>query len=429
MKNSNIQNNFKMMNWAKDLFPLCRSLTGSGNDQTFKYIIDNANKKFKIKYTKSDTKVFDWKIPWQWEIRDAYIKLPNGKKICEFKKNNLHIVGYSVPKNGKYTFSQIKKKIFYLKKQPDAVPYVTSYYKKDWGFCMSYNQFKKLPKNGVYNVFINSRIFRGKMGSMELLIPGRTRKEILITSYTCHPSMANNELSGPLIIMALSKILKKSYYSVRLLLIPETIGAINYIKKNLNNLKKNLIAGFNLTCVGDNGPISWIKSKDEITYADKIAERVFKKIYHRSISFLYRGSNERQFGCQNLKLPFITITRNVFGNYKHYHTSLDNLTYISEKNLKYSLKMVLKIINEIQNNRIFIKKNNCELFLTKYKLINTLSFVYKKQKNFTNHISNIMAFCDKNLDTTELKKTCNLSSKKLGDILAILIKKKLIKKL
>lgn len=416
-----------MMKWANDLFPLCRSLTGRGNEQTFKYIKENANKKFIIKYAKSNTKVFDWKIPLQWEIQDAYIKLPNGNKICEFKKNNLHLVGYSVPKKGKYTFSEIKKKIFYLKKQPDAIPYITSYYKKDWGFCMSYNQFKKLPKDGMYEVVIESKIFKGKMGYMELLIPGKTKKEILLTSYTCHPSMANNELSGPLVIMALSKILKKSYYSIRLLLIPETIGAINYIKKNLNNLNKNLIAGFNLTCIGDNGPMTWIKSKDGITYADKIVRRVFKKINHRSISFLYRGSNERQFGCQNLKLPFITITRNVFGNYKEYHTSLDNLEYISEKNLQYSLKIIIKIINEIQNNRIFIKKNNCEIFLTKYNLINTLSFVYNKQKKLTKDISNIFAFCDKNFDTEELKKICKISNQKFKNIVTILNKKKLIK--
>jgi aminopeptidase-like protein len=264
------------------------------------------------------------------------------------------------------------------------------------------------------------------MGSMELLIPGVSKKEILIVSYICHPSMANNELSGPLIIMALSKILKKSFYSIRLLLIPETIGAISYIYKKRLHLQKNIIAGFNITCVGDNGPMSYIQSKDEKTYADKIASRILKKIKHKKIPFLKRGSNERQFGCQNLGLPFVTITRNAFGNYRQYHTSLDNLTYIKEKNLLFTLKIIIKIINEIQKNKIYVKKQFCEVFLTKYKLMSPLSFVHKKNKLNLKNISNFLAFCDLNNDTTELKKICNVSDKALNQIIKVLKEKKII---
>jgi aminopeptidase-like protein len=427
MKSLIAQKKINMMKWAKDLFPIPRSLTGKGNEETFKYIIKNINKKFKIKYVKSNTKVFDWKIPLQWEISDAYIKLPNGKKICQFSKNNLHLVNYSSPIKKLISYKDLKKKIYFIKEKPNAIPYVTSYYKKNWGFCMTYNQFQKLPKKGKYEISIDSKIFNGKMGSMDLMIPGKSKKEILITSYICHPSMANNELSGPLIIMALSKILKKSYYSVRLLLIPETIGAINYINKNFKSLQKNLIAGFNITCVGDGGPVSYVRSKDEVTYADKIAKRVLKKFKHKSISFLNRGSNERQFGCQNLKLPYITITRNSFGNYKEYHTSLDNLDFINQKNLLHSLKAVCAIINEIQKNRIFIKKNYCELFLTKHNLMDSTGFVYKKNKKIsTREISNILAYADKNNDSTELSKICKISLKKFNDISKDLIKLNMI---
>jgi len=383
MKSLITQKKINMMKWAKDLFPISRSLTGKGNEETFKYIIKNINKNFKVHYVKSNTKVFDWKIPQQWEIKDAYIKLPNGQKICQFKDSNLHIVNYSMPIRKNLSFKELKKNLYFIKKKPNAIPYVTSYYKKNWGFCISYNQFKKLPKKGTYEVFIDSKIFNGKMGYMELFIPGKSKKEILITSYICHPSMANNELSGPLIIMALSKILKQSYYSIRLLLIPETIGAINYIQKNLKHLKENLIAGFNITCVGDNGPVSYVKSKDEISYADKITKRVLKSFNHKSISFFKRGSNERQFGCQNLNLPFITITRKSFGNYKEYHTSLDNLNFINEKNLQLSLKAINSIINEVQENRIFTKNTFCEYFLKKYKFNDTVCFVYKKKKKNT----------------------------------------------
>jgi len=418
------------MKWAKDLFPISRSLTGKGNEETFKYIIKNINKNFKVHYVKSNTKVFDWKIPQQWEIKDAYIKLPNGQKICQFKDSNLHIVNYSMPIRKNLSFKELKKNLYFIKKKPNAIPYVTSYYKKNWGFCISYNQFKKLPKKGTYEVFIDSKIFNGKMGYMELFIPGKSKKEILITSYICHPSMANNELSGPLIIMALSKILKQSYYSIRLLLIPETIGAINYIQKNLKHLKENLIAGFNITCVGDNGPVSYVKSKDEISYADKITERVLKSFNHKSISFLKRGSNERQFGCQNLNLPFITITRKSFGNYKEYHTSLDNLNFINEKNLQLSLKAINSIINEVQENRIFTKNTFCEYFLTKYKLIDTVGFVYKKNtKNTFKDISNLLAYADRNNDITELSKICKISKNKTDALIKKLVNLNLLKQL
>jgi len=419
-----------MMKWAKDLFPISRSLTGKGNEETFKYIIKNINKNFKVHYVKSNTKVFDWKIPQQWEIKDAYIKLPNGQKICQFKDSNLHIVNYSMPIRKNLSFKELKKNLYFIKKKPNAIPYVTSYYKKNWGFCISYNQFKKLPKKGTYEVFIDSKIFNGKMGYMELFIPGKSKKEILITSYICHPSMANNELSGPLIIMALSKILKQSYYSIRLLLIPETIGAINYIQKNLKHLKENLIAGFNITCVGDNGPVSYVKSKDEISYADKITERVLKSFNHKSISFLKRGSNERQFGCQNLNLPFITITRKSFANYKEYHTSLDNLNFINEKNLQLSLKAINSIINEVQENRIFTKNTFCEYFLTKYKLIDTVGFVYKKNtKNTFKDISNLLAYADRNNDITELSKICKISKNKTDALIKKLVNLNLLKQL
>ena len=178
-------------------------------------------------------------------------------------------MGYSTKINRILSYKQLKKNIFYSKKNPKAIPYYTSYYKKNWGFCLSYNDFKKLKKNSKYKVVINSSHFKGHLDFTELVIKGKSSKEILIVSYICHPSMANNELSGPLIIMALSKILRPMKYTIRLVLIPETIGAIAYIKLNFSRLKKNLIAGFNLTCVGDNGPFTLISSKEEILIQTK----------------------------------------------------------------------------------------------------------------------------------------------------------------
>jgi aminopeptidase-like protein len=416
------QNSLK--NWAKEIFPYNRSLTGNGNIKTFNFLIKK-NKKLKLKFFYSDSKVFDWKVPKQWEIKDGYIKLPNKELICRLKDNNLNIASYSKFIKKKISFKNLKKHIYTIRNLPDAIPYVTLYYNNDWGFCMKHSQFLKLPKKGAYEVFIDSKKFIGKMGYLEHYIPGRSKKEILITSYCCHPSMANNELSGMLVASSLSKILTNSYYSIRIIIVPETIGAIAYINKNLVNIKKNLIAGFNITCIGDNNSLSYIQSKEKNSYADKIIERVsgHKKI--RKFSFLNRGSNERQFGCQNLSLPFITVMRSRFGDYKEYHTSKDNLRFISEKNLIKSIKFFLRIIKEIQSNRIFIKKKICEPFLSKYNLYNKTSFFHGKKGNNKN-ILNFLAYCDKNYDTTELAKICKTSKNTIIKISKLLIKKKLI---
>ena len=356
------------MGWAKDLFPLCRSLTGEQNRKTLKYI-KNINNKFQLKSFKSGQHVYDWKIPKEWWIKDAYIKDSNQKKILDFKKNNLHLLNYSLPIKKKINLDNLKKNIFTNKQKPKIIPYVTSYYKKRWGFGMSYNQLKKMRKKEIYNILIDSGHFNGRMDYAEMTLKGRSKKFILICSYICHPSMANNELSGPLVVTALSKMLKKSKYTVKLLLIPETIGAIAYINKNINHLRNNLVAGFNLSCVGDKSRFSLISSLNENTYSDKIAYRVLEKNFKfKKFSFLKRGSNERQFGCQNLNLPFVTICRSRFGDYPEYHTSKDNLNLINEKNLMESSFLIKKIVDEIQQNSVYIKQTICEPFLTKYNL-------------------------------------------------------------
>tara|TARA_B100001027_G_C16221713_1_gene310117 strand:- start:344 stop:1105 length:762 start_codon:yes stop_codon:yes gene_type:complete len=248
--------------------------------------------------------------------------------------------------------------------------------------------------------------------------------EILIVSYICHPSLANNELSGPLLIMALSRILKKSKYSVRLVLLPETIGAITYINKNFRRLKDKLIAGFNLSCVGDAGPFTLISSLDGNTYADKISKRILKR-YRRfkELSFLERGSNERQFGCQNLKLPFVTLCRTRFGDFKEYHTSDDNLSFINNTNLLKSLHAVVDIIDEIQKNKIFQKSIFCEPFLTKHRLFNDSKAII----NLSNKkILDICAIADRNYDLVEIAKKIKTSKNKVEALVNILSKKKIL---
>ena len=417
--------NINMMEWGKILFPINRSITGAGVKQTINFVRKKINKNFRNKKIKSGTKVFDWKIPEEWKISSAYIRSLDGKKICDFKDNNLHLLGYSKKINKILTYDQLKRNIYYSKKNPGAIPYFTSYYKKKWGFCLSYNQFKKLNKKSKYKVFIDSSHFKGNLNYTELLIKGKSSKEILIVSYICHPSMANNELSGPLVIMALSKLLKPMKYTIRLLLIPETIGAIAYIKLNYSKLKKNLVAGFNLTCVGDKGPFTLISSKEGNTYSDKIAKRVFSKTPNfKVMSFLKRGSNERQFGCQKLGLPFVTICRSRFGDYSQYHSSADNLKIISEIKLKETVKKMLLIIKEIQKNRIFKKNVNCEPFFSKHKLVRTSR---KGANSNESDLFDISAYVDCNYDEVELAKLIKKSKKYVKSKIKILKKNKIIR--
>ena len=420
----NTKFNFKIMKWANDLFPICRSLPGEGNRKTLRYI-KKINRNFKIKNFKSGEKFYDWKIPLEWKIKNAYIKDKLGLKIIDFKKNNLYVLNYSTPIKKRLNFLRLKKNIFTLKKSPSLIPYATSYYKRRWGFCMEYKKFKNFRNNQKFDVLIDSKHFKGKMDYAELVIKGKSKKTILICSYICHPSLANNELSGPLVLTALSKILKPSKYTIKLLLIPETIGAIAYIKKNLNFLRQNLVAGINISCVGDKGKFSLISSLSESTYADKISLRILKKRNFKKYSFLDRGSNERQFGCQNLNLPFVTICRSRFGDYKQYHTSADNLKILSEKNLRESTILIRDIIYEIQKNRIFLKNTTCEPFLTKYNLVNLIGG--PKKDRYFQEIQNIVAYAGKDFDIKELSIKLKINFKKVLEIILKLKKIRILK--
>src|SRR5581483_8926027 len=232
-----------MYSFAKELFPICRSLTGNGVRQTLK-MISGQGLNLKIHEVKSGEKCFDWTVPQEWNIEDAWIIGPDGEKIVDFKKNNLHCVGYSIPIDAEVPLAELQKHLFSLENQPDAIPYVTSYYKPIWGFCLTDRQRKQL-KEGIYKVHIGSTLSEGSLTYGELFIPGKSEKEILLSTYVCHPSMANNEISGPVLTTFLAKRILSQQdrkYSYRIVFAPETLGAITYISRNLEALKKNLIA-------------------------------------------------------------------------------------------------------------------------------------------------------------------------------------------
>ncbi len=356
------------------LFPLNRSLTGKDNLKSL-YILKKFLKKIKIIKFKSGTKIFDWIIPKEWNVEDAFIIDPQNKKICDFKKNNLHLVGYSQPKSTSMSFKKLKNHLYFLNKLPNAIPYITSYYDKSWGFCLSKNHYKKL-KAGNYKVYIKSKFSKGNLIIGDYIKKGKSDKEILFSANICHPSMANNELSGPVLMTLLAKELAKldTFYTYRFVYMPETIGCLAYINKNIEVLKKRLLAGFHLTCIGYGKNISIIKTKNEDTYTNKILKIILNKNYkgYKEYSFLDRGSDERQYNAPGIELPVATIMRTKFGSYKQYHTSLDNMEIFKKSEIDNSFSFLRDVIEFIEND--FILKSNVvgEPFFRKYNMYRKL---------------------------------------------------------
>ena len=430
---------YKIFNLGKKLFPICRSLTGRGVRQTL-YMMREFEPMLKLKSIKSRKKVYDWKIPDEWNIKDAYVLDNKNKKIIDFKKNNLHLIGYSSPINKKISKKELFQRLYSLPDQPTAIPYITSYYKKYWGFCVTETDKKKI-KNRLKNIKDNEKkLFakinstfnkNGKLNYGEIYIPGMSKKEIFLSTYICHPSMANNELSGPLVSLALAKYFKnkKNYYSIRFIFVPETVGSIAYLKKNLKKLKKNIIAGYNLTCLGDNKNYSFLPTKYDDSFSDRAARKAFNKfkIKYKEYSFLNRGSDERQYNSPGIDLPIASIMRSKYGTYKEYHTSLDNLDFISIKGLYGGYKILKESIKIINQYLIPKSKVLCEPHLSKYNLYPTIS--KKNINNFSQSILDFMQYCDGKNDLYKISEILNIDIKKIKKIYKILINKDLIERL
>jgi aminopeptidase-like protein/aminoglycoside N3'-acetyltransferase/SAM-dependent methyltransferase len=331
------------------LFPICRSITGEGVRKTLRSISDHVP--LRVFEVPTGTKVFDWTVPEEWNIRDAYVMNSSGRKVIDFKKNNLHVVGYSIPVRAKVSLAELSDHLYSLPDMPDAIPYVTSYYSKRWGFCLSHRE-RQLLKEDTYTVVIDSTLSAGSLTYGELIIPGKSSKEVFLSTYVCHPSLANNELSGPVVATYLAQWLLSAprRYTYRIIFIPETIGSISYLQKNLKSLKRNMIAGFNITCVGDNRAYSYIPTRNGATYTDKVATNVLSLRHpdFKRYTFLDKGSDERQYNAPGVDLPVCCIMRSKFGTYPEYHTSLDNLSVVSPEGLFGAYSVLQECIEAIE---------------------------------------------------------------------------------
>jgi len=347
----------QLYDFIERLYPICRSITGNGVRETLSIISEHIP--LKVIEIPSGTKVYDWEIPPEWNINDAWIKDNTGTKIVDFKKSNLHILNYSVPVSKVLSLKELKEHIFTLPDQPDKVPYKTSYYSRNWGFCMSHNQLTGL-QDGNYQVKIDSTLKSGSLTYGEYFIQGKTKDEVLISTHICHPSLCNDNLSGIAVSTFIAKSLSKlkPNYSYRFLFIPTTIGSIAWLFKNekkVDRIKHGLV----LTLLGDPGKFHYKKSRHGNFEIDKIVEYILKKdnIEHKVIDFYPYGYDERQYCSPGFNLPVGRLTRSLHNEFDEYHNSGDNLNFVKSDKLVESYEMVYSILNMLENNKTYISLN------------------------------------------------------------------------
>ena len=392
-----------MHSWAKDLFGFCRSLTGPGVRETLSYLTE-LMPELTTHSVATGTSAFDWSVPEEWTIREAYIEDESGKRILDFKDSNLHVVGYSVPIDQWMDLKELDTHLHSLPDQPNAIPYVTSYYSRRWGFCIPH-ELRESLKEGRYRAYIDSDIKPGFMNYGELIIEGDTKEEVLLSTYICHPSMANNEISGPIVTTALAQWLTSlgnTRYTYRIVFVPETIGSIVYLSRHYEHLQNYVIAGFVVTCVGDDRGYSFLPSRKGRTLSDRVAQHVLTHMvgdYDR-YTYFERGSDERQYCSPGIDLPVCSIMRSKYGTYPEYHTSLDNLDLINPIGLEGSFKVLQRVIQVLEENYYYEASFPCEPQLGKRGMYPTLS----KKGSADEHrlLMDVLAHADGEMDLLDL---------------------------
>lgn len=365
-----------------ELYPICRSITGNGVRETLKIL--QRYIPLTIHEVPTGTEVFDWTVPKEWNITDAYIKNARGERVVDFQQSNLHVVNYSVPVHQTMPLAELKSRLYTLPEYPDWIPYRTSYYKENWGFCLSHNQLLAL-NDGEYEVCIDSSLEPGSLTYGEYYIPGETQDEILISCHTCHPSLCNDNLSGISVAVFLAKQLTElpRRYSYRFLFIPGTIGSITWLC--LNEAKTaNIKHGLVLTLLGDPGKFTYKQSRRTTAEIDRVAEYVLKtsgQDYEIADFFPY-GYDERQYCSPGFNLPVGCFMRSPHATFPEYHTSGDNLEFVKPGQVADSFEQCSAMLQILENNRFYLNQNpKCEPRLGKRGLYRAVAGQADKQIN------------------------------------------------
>jgi aminopeptidase-like protein len=408
---------YDLYSWAADLFPINRSITGPGVRETLAYV-GKLLPGLKVHAVPTGTPAFDWTVPNEWSVRDAYIEDEAGKRVVDFRQNNLHLMGYSVAVDAWLERDELDGHLHSLPDQPNAIPYVTSYYAPRWGFCLTHDQRTALPA-GRYRAVIDADLEPGVLNYGELILPGKEDKEILLSTYICHPSMANNEISGIVVTTGLARWLQSledRRYTYRIVFIPETIGSIVYLSRHADEMKQKTVAGFVVTCVGDDRDYSFLPSRSGGTLADRVAELVLTRQVEEftRYSFLDRGSDERQYCSPLIDLPVVSIMRTKYGVYPEYHTSLDDLSLISAEGLTGGFTVLQSCLKHLEQNYRYKATTPCEPQLGKRGLYPTLSS--KGSAAQVRTMLDVLAYADGETDLIEVSRRIGADMMVCADI-------------
>lgn len=351
------------------LFPICRSITGDGTRRTLEILSEIAS--LTMHEVPSGASCYDWTIPPEWNVSEAWIKDNDGNKVVDFQDSNLHLVNYSVPVHDKLTYDELAPHLHSLPNLPGAIPYRTSYYRRTWGFCLRHDTLQGMDRDATYEVFIDSELDPdGTLTYADARVEGESDKEYLLSTYCCHPSLANDNLSGLILSSLLFARLQETnpYHSYRLIVVPETIGAVAYLARNESTLKQ-VDGGYVITTVAGPGPFGYKSSFHGNTDIDLAARAALADVAHRQYPFTPSGSDERQYASPGFRIPTGTITKDKYYEYDAYHTSKDDLNFISADDLLKTMRLYWRAVQNLEANRVYRRTEpHCEYQLGKHGL-------------------------------------------------------------
>jgi aminopeptidase-like protein len=427
----------QMHAWARDLWSLPRSLTGAGVRATFAYLRELLPGLATTEIP-SGSQALDWQVPLEWSVRDAYVIGPKGQRFADWRVNNLHLVGYSIPVDQVLSREELDRHLYSIESLPHAIPYVTSYYEERWGFCLSHYDRERLP-DGDYHVVVDSDLMSGHLTYADLVIPGESDQEVVFSTYVCHPSMANNELSGIVVSSALARWLMargRNFYTYRFIFVPETIGTLCYLEHNLSHLKSNVRAGWVVSCVGDEGPYSMVQSRTGENLSQRLLVRSLNALGKEVVaySWLYRGSDERQWCAPGIDLPMCGFSRSKYGTFPEYHNSLDDLTFVTPKGLSDSLDALKGCVQELENSPRYITTALGEPQMGRRGLYPTLSnqsggaASADERALASRTLMNVLSYCDGDHDSEDIGTILGIPSAEVDRVATLLLSANLVRR-